>query len=49
MPADIVRARLGRERVDAHDEVLLRRLSDEFDVSPHALMVRLTRLDLVSG
>ncbi len=49
MPADILRERVGGAPVDAHDDLLLRRLSDEFDVSPHALTVRLTRLDLISG
>ncbi len=49
MPSDVVRERVGSTPVDAHDELLLRRLSYEFDVSPHALTVRLTRLNLING
>jgi Zn-dependent peptidase ImmA (M78 family) len=49
MPAAALRARVGNRPVDGHDEAALRRLASEFGVSPQALLIRLTRLDLISG
>jgi Zn-dependent peptidase ImmA (M78 family) len=47
MPEPEVRDRYQRQPVDIFDDAAVRRLANHFGVSPQALAIRLTRLELV--
>lgn len=49
MPEAVLRERVGNHPVDGHDDVLIRKIADEFCVSSQALTIRLTRIQLISG
>jgi Zn-dependent peptidase ImmA (M78 family) len=49
MPESALRRLVGDRPVDIHDEALMRRLAERFEVSVHALTIRLTRLGLAVG
>lgn len=48
MPEKVLREKLSVQPLDVFDEEALTQLAEEFEVSPQALAIRLTRLNLVS-
>ena len=49
MPADTLKAKVGRQPLDMFDDARVRRLATEFGVSTQAMTVRLTRLSLIAN
>ena len=47
MPDAVVRELFGRQPIDVFDDLALRRLASQFEVSIQALTIRLTRLNLL--
>ena len=48
MPETVLRDLVGRRPIDVFDDAAVRRLASQFEVSPQALTIRLSRLGLVT-
>lgn len=49
LPEQAVRAAFSQSNIDIFDDVAIARLAARFDVSAQALMIRLVRLNLITG